>query len=204
MILTTDGGVGALLLHPDHHVTKVYSVELAHNRPIHEGGGDGLVSDSTQQFRHGVVLADGSKCAPAKLELQPAANCICTRIQDERNSKNVTSDDDQMKCQARTQVRVHINEGKFHQVKRMLSAVGGHGVRNLHRESFGPLCLANMKLAEGAVRPLSVGECEQLRAMLPAFRACVPKRKRTYDQPKRHLPASNNDAAVKPTKRREV
>ena len=27
------------------------------------------------------------------------------------------------------------------QVKRMLSAVGGHGVRNLHRESFGPLCL---------------------------------------------------------------
>ncbi|MEE1197875.1 MAG: pseudouridine synthase [Acutalibacteraceae bacterium] len=59
----------------------------------------------------GVTLADGTACRPAKLEF--------------------LNDD---------VVRVTITEGKYHQVKRLLGFVG-LGVKTLHRERIGSLCL---------------------------------------------------------------
>ena len=58
--------------------------------------------------------------------------------------------------------RVHIAEGKFHQIKRMFSAVG-HEVTRLHRERFGPLGL-DPELPEGAWRELRPDELAALRA----------------------------------------
>ena len=56
---------------------------------------------------------------------------------------------------------VTITEGKFHQVRRMFSAVG-HEVLELHRVSFGPLELP-AELTEGAWRELKEEELAALR-----------------------------------------
>ena len=56
-----------------------------------------------------------------------------------------------------------IQEGKFHQVKRMLLAVG-NGVRSLKRISFGTLCL-DERLGEGEYRELTPEEIEALRSL---------------------------------------
>lgn len=57
---------------------------------------------------------------------------------------------------------VTLREGKFHQVKRMFSALG-HEVLTLRRLSFGPLAL-DPSLPEGAWRELTEEETRQLKA----------------------------------------
>lgn len=58
--------------------------------------------------------------------------------------------------------RVTVREGKFHQVRRMFSAVG-HEVLTLHRLSFGPLEL-DPSLPAGSWRELKAEELRALRA----------------------------------------
>lgn len=60
------------------------------------------------------------------------------------------------------QVRLTIHQGKYHQVKRMLAAVGNHVVA-LHREQIGGLAL-DAELALGAWRLLTETELSQLFA----------------------------------------
>ena len=57
---------------------------------------------------------------------------------------------------ASSEVRVRVSEGKYHQVKRMLAAVG-HPVLRLKREKIGPVAL-DPALSEGEFRPLTPGE----------------------------------------------
>ncbi|HWT94202.1 MAG TPA: pseudouridine synthase, partial [Solirubrobacteraceae bacterium] len=57
-------------------------------------------------------------------------------------------------------LEVTIHEGRKHQVKRMLEAVG-HEVTDLHRIRFGPLGLGELR--PGAARQLSASEVERLR-----------------------------------------
>jgi 23S rRNA pseudouridine2605 synthase len=58
---------------------------------------------------------------------------------------------------APNRVELVLTEGRHHQVKRMLAAVG-HPVRTLHREAVGELSL---DVPEGAWRPLTDAEVEQ-------------------------------------------
>ena len=88
-----------------------------------------------ESLRHGVVLDDGPT-QPAEVE----------------TSKRDPS------C-----VRLTIHEGRYHQVKRMLEAVG-HPVISLHRESFGPLTLGSLK--PGEWRELDSGEVAALRGSI--------------------------------------
>ncbi|MGB0712112.1 MAG: pseudouridine synthase [Gammaproteobacteria bacterium] len=53
-------------------------------------------------------------------------------------------------------IRLTITEGRYHQVKRMLAAVGNH-VTALHRERIGPLCL-DADMEPGDWRELSPDE----------------------------------------------
>lgn len=55
-----------------------------------------------------------------------------------------------------TQIRMSITEGKYHQVKRMMAAVGNHVVK-LHREQIASIML-DEALAEGQWRELSDDE----------------------------------------------
>ncbi len=52
-----------------------------------------------------------------------------------------------------------INEGKYHQVKRMMAAANSHVVK-LHRLAIGGLCLTDLE--PGAFRPLTADEINQL------------------------------------------
>jgi 23S rRNA pseudouridine2605 synthase len=60
-----------------------------------------------------------------------------------------------------SQVELTIHEGRKHQVKRMLAAVG-HPVARLHRSGYGPLTVDG--LAPGMWRELEPAEVEALRA----------------------------------------
>lgn len=84
-------------------------------------------------FAKGVTLEDGYRTLPAELEI------------DESDPK---------------QVRLTIYEGKFHQVKRMMEAVGNH-VCYLKRIRFGDVPL-DETLEPGEYRPLSAEECKKL------------------------------------------
>jgi 23S rRNA pseudouridine2605 synthase len=62
---------------------------------------------------------------------------------------------------APSQVELTIHEGRKHQVKRMLAAVG-HPVERLHRSGYGPLTVDGLE--PGRWRELTTAEVEALRA----------------------------------------
>ncbi|WP_166424219.1 pseudouridine synthase [Paraglaciecola sp. 20A4] len=84
-----------------------------------------LQQSIVDEFAKGVILGDGEEqCLPAKIEIV------------EENVANVT-----------------LNEGKYHQVRRMFAACGYH-VDALHRAQFGEYSLGD--LAEGEWRALTL------------------------------------------------
>lgn len=94
---------------------------------------DGALDDgAAERFPAGIVLADGTLCRPATLR----------RLDADR-------------------VEVTLTEGKYHQVKRMLGACGGHVVA-LARVQIGPLALDPL-LAPGQARSLTTAELVALR-----------------------------------------
>ena len=88
-------------------------------------------------FKNGITLDDGYKCMEAKLEIL--------------NSSDEGSE-----------IRLTIQEGKFHQVKRMFEAVGKK-VTYLKREEFGGLLL-DPDLQEGEYRELTDEELALLKS----------------------------------------
>ena len=88
-------------------------------------------------FRNGITLDDGYKCLEAKLE--------------------ILSSSDEL-----SEIRLTIQEGKFHQVKRMFEAVDKE-VIYLKREEFGGLLL-DPTLEEGEYRELSDEELSVLKS----------------------------------------
>ena len=101
LLVTNDGMLCHNLLSPKSHVDKIYYVEF-------EGE---FLDKYYQDFENGIVLEDGYKTLPGKIEII------------DRNKANVT-----------------IHEGKFHQVKRMFEALNMKVVY-LKRISFGSLKL---------------------------------------------------------------
>jgi len=94
----------------------------------------GILSGSDiEAFTEGLVLPDGLKCLPADLEILSASA-----------DKGIS------------EARITIREGKFHQVKRMFSAVGSD-VLYLKRLSMGPLTL-DPALGPGEYRRLTESE----------------------------------------------
>jgi 16S rRNA pseudouridine516 synthase len=91
--------------------------------------------DDIERFKEGIELDDGYKCMSAKLEIEEAT---------EEGSK----------------VLVTVQEGKYHQVKRMFEAVGKNVVY-LRRIKFGNLPL-DEDLEEGEYRELTEEELNVL------------------------------------------
>ena len=88
---------------------------------------DRPISEAEQKkFESGVALADGYECLPAKI-------------------RNLSED-------GRT-VEIKLNEGKYHQIKRMAAACGSH-VNELHRVAMGNLML-DESLLPGECRALT-------------------------------------------------
>lgn len=101
LLITNDGAMAHRLLSPKKHVDKVYFARIQGTLP----------ENGKELFSKGILLSDGTKTLPAKLEIQREGEVLLT-----------------------------IHEGKFHQVKRMFEAIGCQ-VIYLKRLSMGPLSL---------------------------------------------------------------
>ena len=130
--------VGLLLLTNDGELNHRLISPKWHVDKVYYAKIDKKVTESDiEAFKKGIVLDDGYKCLEAKLEI-------------------ITSGDEG------SEVRVTIQEGKYHQVKRMFEAVDKKVVY-LKRESFGGLDL-DEDLEEGEYRELTEEELELLRS----------------------------------------
>ncbi len=136
LILTNDGQLAHQLLSPKKHVPKVYYAVV-----------DGrMTSQDVDVFAEGIELDDGVVTLPAILSI------LEVRKQ---------SDSEEM-----TMIELTITEGKFHQVKRMVAAVGKK-VIYLKRLSMGNLQLDPL-LPKGSVRELTQDELTLLRMTNPS------------------------------------
>ncbi|WP_410769654.1 pseudouridine synthase [Fontibacillus sp. BL9] len=132
LLLTNDGQLAHDLLSPRKHVPKTYVADCV-----------GEIGErEASLFARGVELDDGYVTLPALMEVLEQG----------------TYEDGSVK----TVISLTISEGKFHQVKRMLEAVGSK-VTYLKRISMGPLLL-DEELPMGSFRELTLSELESLRS----------------------------------------
>lgn len=103
LLLTDDGEFAHRVISPKSCVEKRYYARV-------EGEAD---AEDVKAFEKGIVLADGTQCLPAKLELLGQGRCAVT-----------------------------VMEGKYHQVRRMLAS-RGKPVLELRRLSIGELVLGD-------------------------------------------------------------
>ncbi len=130
--------VGLLLLTNDGELNHRLISPKWHVDKVYYAKIDKEVTEKdVEAFRKGITLDDGYKCMEAKLEILSA------------------SEDG-------SEIRVTIQEGKFHQVKRMFEAVNKKVVY-LKREEFGGLTL-DPDLEEGEYRELSDEELALLKS----------------------------------------
>ena len=101
LLLTDDGDFAHRVISPKSEVEKLYYAKV-------DGEPD---SKDAEAFAKGIVLADGTQCLPARLQLLGGDECLVT-----------------------------VMEGKYHQVKRMLAS-RGKPVLELKRLSIGQLRL---------------------------------------------------------------
>lgn len=143
LLITNDGQLGHKLLSPKKHVDKTYFV-LA----------DGIVTDEDlSKLRNGIDIGEGIITMPAETKL--LSNTPITGELPKAAQKFMISGEN------RSTLLLIIHEGKFHQVKRMMEAVG-KPVLYLKRLSMGNLIL-DESLAPGEFREL---KSEEIKALL--------------------------------------
>ncbi len=121
--------VGLLLLTNDGELNHRLISPKWHVDKVYYAEIDKVVNEKdVEAFEEGITLDDGYKCMPAKLEILQA-------------------------YKDGSKIRVTIQEGKFHQVKRMFNSVNKNVVY-LKRIKFGALSL-DSNLQEGESRELS-------------------------------------------------
>ena len=120
---------GLLLLTNDGPLAHRLLAPKSHVDKVYYAQVDGVLdAGDCKAFRQGITLADGYTCLPARLEV----------IEDGRAAQ------------------ITVQEGKYHQVKRMMAA-RGKPVTYLKRVRFGPLTL-DPELEKGCWRALTEEE----------------------------------------------
>ncbi len=133
LLLTDDGELAHRLLAPGKHVEKTYLVQI-----------DGpLDSAQRRTLEKGVDIGEPKPTRPARIHPAPTLGDPRAKPLDSSKSDG-------------TAWYLTITEGKFHQVKRMMQAVGRRVVY-LRRVAMGPLTLEDT-LPVGAFRELTIQE----------------------------------------------
>lgn len=133
---------GLLVITNNGQLTHNMLSPKKHVDKVYEAVVSGKVpSEAVAMFKEGVVIDDGYKTHPSILEIVSYNS---------RESESI--------------VRLTIDEGKFHQVKRMFEAIG-HPVLQLHRSQMGPIQL-DQDLSPGQYRLMDEKEMEQLKPYL--------------------------------------
>ena len=138
LLITNDGPLAHRLLSPKKHVDKCYYAKVRGE----------VTGEDVEQFAQGLFLAGlgeekEEKTMPARLEILKTASTAG------KEAPGIVSE-----------ILLTIQEGKFHQVKRMFQAVGKE-VLYLKRLSMGSLKL-DPELAPGQYRELTKEEMERL------------------------------------------
>ena len=144
LLFTTNGNVGQDLLHPSRHVEKHYVALVSGTPSAHD----------LDRLRHGVLLEDGP-ASPAGAELLRKADPLFSVVAPRGAGRTGGGEPNAV-------VGLTIHEGRKHQVKKMMQAVG-HKVLRLHRDSFGPLSLTGVE--EGSWRELTSSEVAAIEAL---------------------------------------
>ena len=143
LIITNDGGLNHKLMSLKSHVPKTYFAVI-------EGE---LRSDAQKLFETGIDIGDDKPCKSAKLKLIEYDEKLCwffCKPNDKSDIKGSPESDRKILSFA----EITITEGRYHQVKRMVAAVGGKVVR-LKRVAIGGLMLPS-DLAEGEYKKVSL------------------------------------------------
>ncbi len=140
LFFTTNGELGNVMLRPASHVWKHY-VALVRGR---------LSEQDIKRLSEGLRIGDDF-AQPAKVQVMDEGDDRILPVAWEGIPYGTTV------------VGLTIHEGKRHQVKRMLKAVG-HPVMRLHRDEFGPLKLGS--LLPGQTRMLDPRERAAVEALL--------------------------------------
>lgn len=132
LLITNDGELAHRLLSPKKHVWKTYLVKV-----------QGKVTQADiQLLEQGVDVGDETCTLPARVK------CLDPKEEEGANGEDVTW------------MELAIREGRYHQIKRMMAAVG-KPVLYLKRISMGNLKL-DESLAPGEYRSLTEEEVERL------------------------------------------
>lgn len=154
LLFSTDGNLGHALLHPSHHVAKRYIAIV-----------EGSISSADMRAFHEGVRIDGYTCAPADARCLPDARAVYSRYKLEcfrsvvKNKRQEAAFRHALHNGAFSAVELTIKEGKYHQVKRMFSALH-HEVYALHRQQFGPVSVEG--ITRGSYCVLDLALCERL------------------------------------------
>ena len=145
LLITNDGALEHRLLTPGKHVDKTYYARVA-----------GVVTaEDVEKFAQGLKVDDDFTALPARLEIYGVAERDGLQHADAAGQDRM----DHMRVReqgAVSEVMITIHEGKYHQIKRMVHAVGKE-VLYLKRISMGSLVL-DPDLAPGEYRRLTKEE----------------------------------------------
>ncbi len=137
LLLTNDGALTHDLLSPAKHVWKTYLVKA-----------DGIVTpEKLTQLEQGIEIGDEKPTLPAKARIVPP--------------EQTAGEEHGMKETPVSWIELSIQEGRYHQVKRMMKQIGCP-VRYLKRLSMGGLSL-DASLRPGEYRKLLPEEVMRLR-----------------------------------------
>lgn len=140
LLFTTNGKAAQELLHPSKHVAKHY-VALVDGTPS---------ARDLERLARGIMLDDGP-AQPAQAQVLGPSDALFCAVAPEGALDNTSV------------VGITLREGRKHQVKRMLAAVG-HKVLRLHRDAFGPVTVGSCE--EGSWRLLSEAETSELERIV--------------------------------------
>ena len=126
------------LLSPKKHVDKTYYAKVSGK----------VTEEDAARLAEGVDIGEKDLTRPARLEILSTWESGTESAEAGNNWES--------------EIRLTIHEGKFHQVKRMMEALGKK-VTYLKRLSMGPLALPS-DLPTGKYRPLTEKELELLKS----------------------------------------
>ena len=138
LLITDDGPLAHELLSPKKHVDKIYYAKVSGK----------VTEEDVVKLAEGVDIGEKDLTRPARLEILSTWE---SGTESAEAGKNWESE-----------IRLTIHEGKFHQVKRMMEALGKK-VTYLKRLSMGPLALPS-DLPTGKYRSLTEKELELLKS----------------------------------------
>lgn len=151
LLITNDGMLAHELLSPAKHVQKTYFVRTR-----------GIVTEADRcSLEQGVDIGEEKKTLPAKAVILKSVSSKNDPLSEGAADSGMEREDGEKLPETYTELLLTICEGKFHQIKRMMEAVG-KPVMYLKRISMGPLSLP-ADLPKGACRPLTEKELEDLK-----------------------------------------